>query len=254
MTTPLVRWPPAARSPLRVLATVAPWRACGYLVSYLVLGSAMFAVTAAAVLGSVVVGQLTLGLPLVVGAAWTVRGCAQLERGRALLVDRPIPHRYPEVAGSGLAAQIRARWTSPVPLRDCAYLLLLFPPLLALDAAALAAWLAPFVGISLPLWYWTVDPKVLGIRVDSPLTALLFLAAGVALSGFAARLLMLAAALHLAVARSVLGPPRDPLAEVRRMLREPGPLTDWATGAPARGRSSEWDFALGFELDEGENA
>ena len=246
MTTPPVRRPPVSRNPLRVLMTAAPWRACGYLASYLVLGSGMFAVTAAAVLGSVVVGQLTLGLPLVVGAAWIVRGCAQLERGRALLVDRPIPHSYPELARPGLAAQIRTRWTGPVALRDCAYLLLLYPPLLALDAAALVAWLAPLAGISLPLWYWTVHPRVLGIRVGNPLAALLFMAAGLALSLFAARLLVLAAALHLTVARAVLGPPRDPLAEVRRMLMEPGPLTDWRTGAPARRQSFEPEFEPEF--------
>jgi hypothetical protein len=244
---------PVPRDPFRLLVSAAPWRACAYLASYLVVGSVLFVVTTAAVLAGVVLSQLTLGLPLVVGTAWIVRGCAQLERGRATLVDRPIPYRYQEVTEPGLAAHIRTRCTDPAALRDCAYLVLLFPALLLLDTVALLAWLLPLAGVTLPLWYWAVNMTEpdgtsghgikfgyqhspgsdLGFRVDNLPAALAVALLSLALGLLTARLAVLAAQLHLAVARSVLRPPGDPLAQVKRMLAEPGPLVDWRTSPSA---------------------
>jgi hypothetical protein len=236
-------------NPLRMLVSVTPWRASAYLASYLVAGTALFAVATAAVLAGAVFSQLTIGLPLIIGAAWTVRGCAQAERGRAALVDRPVRYSYREVTEPGLAAHIRTRCTDPAALRDCAYLVLMFPVLLLLDAVALTAWVLPTAGFTLPLWYWAVhmtkpdgtsghginfgvqqtSGSGPGFRVDSLPTALTVSAACLALALLTAYLVTVCAQLHLAVARALLRPPGDPLAKVKAMLVEPGPLADWQT-------------------------
>ncbi|MFB6844429.1 sensor domain-containing protein [Streptomyces sp. NPDC056373] len=235
--------PPA--SSIRLPLSAAPWLAAGYLASYPLVGGALFAVATAALVSGVVLSQFTVTLPLIIGSVWVVRSCAQVERGRATLVDRPIPYRYNEVIEAGLPAHLVTRCTDPAFARDCAYLVLLFPPLLVLDLFALLVWLVSLGCVTLPLWYAAVDVSggpmgpdgTLGWVHTLPGAAILALLALVLLP-FAARLLMATARLHLTVAQAVLRPPRDPLARAKGVLDGPGPLSTMP-GARRAGAPSE---------------
>ncbi|MFE7558232.1 sensor domain-containing protein [Kitasatospora sp. NPDC057500] len=231
---------------VRLPLSSAPWLAAGYLAGYPLVGGALFAVATAAFLGGVVLSQLTVTVPLIIGSAWIIRGCAQVERGRAaFLLGQPIPYRYDEVTEPGLPAHIRTRCADPAIARDCAYLILLFPPLLALDLFALAAWLVCLGGLTLPLWYPAMDISGSVIGPGGRLACIHSLPGALALAlvallllPFVARLLLAAARLHLTVAQAVLRPPPDPLAEVKAVLHRPGPLSHLA-GERRAGTSTE---------------
>ncbi|SMQ18919.1 Putative sensor [Streptomyces sp. Ag82_O1-12] len=222
--------PPA--SLIRLPWSAAPWLAVGYLASYPLVGGALFAVSTAAAVSGVVLSQFTVTLPLIIGSVWVVRSCAQVERGRATLVDRPIPYRYSEVTEAGLPAHLVTRCTDPAFARDCAYLILLFPPLLILDLFALLVWLVSLGCVTLPLWYWAVEVSGGPMGPDGALGrlhtlpgAVVLAVVALALLPFAARLLLATARLHLTVAQAVLRPPRDPLAQAKGVLGGPGPLS-----------------------------
>ncbi|MFI5551126.1 sensor domain-containing protein [Streptomyces sp. NPDC051738] len=184
----------------------------------------------AAFVARVVLSQFTVTVPVIICSVWVIRGYAQVERGRAALVDRPIPYRYREVTEPGLPAHIRTRCADPAFTRDCAYLL--FPPLLVLDLFALVVWLGCLGCLTLPLWYPAIGVSgsvagkdgVLG-RVHTLPGALALALAALVLLPFAARLLLVTARLHLTVAQAVLRPPSDPLAEAKGVLDRPGPLS-----------------------------
>ncbi|MEU2181066.1 sensor domain-containing protein [Streptomyces thermolilacinus] len=239
--------PPARRlprqgNPLRMLVSAAPWRATGYLAGYVVTGSVFFAVATAAVVVGIVLGQLTVTLALTIGSVWVVRCCAQVERGRAALVDAPIPYAYQEVTEPGLVGHLKARCTDPVFYRDCCYLILLHPFLLLLDALTLLVWLPLLAGVCLPLWFWAVEPRQAdgtvahgvrlgrsdgtgpGIWIDTWPAALTASAVFLVLAAYASYAVVAAARLHLAVAHTLLRPPPDPLAEAKQVLAAPGPL------------------------------
>ncbi|MFD9632623.1 sensor domain-containing protein [Streptomyces violascens] len=236
------------RGPLGTLFSGAPWHATGYLLGYLFAGTALFAVSTAAVLAGFVFGQLTLTLVLTVGSAWVVRCCAQVERGRAALVDEPIPYAYQEVTEPGLGGHLKARCTDPAFFRDCAYLILLYPALLLLDVLTLLVWLPLLVGVSLPLWFWGVDSRQpdgsyhtgmrlgrsdgtgVGVWIDNWPAALIAAAVFFVLALYVSRLVVAGARLHLTVAHTLLRPPTDPLARAKRVLTEPGPLSLTSAG------------------------
>ncbi|MFI6809920.1 sensor domain-containing protein [Streptomyces luteogriseus] len=235
--------PPA--SLIRLPLSAAPWLAAGYLASYPLVGGALFAVSTAAVVSGVVLSQFTVTLPLIIGSVWVIRSCAQVERGRAVLVDQPIPYRYSEVTEAGLPAHLATRCTDPAFARDCAYLVLLFPPLLILDLFALIVWLVSLGCVTLPLWYWAVEVSGGPAGPDGALSwvhtlpgALALALVALVLLPFAARLLMAAARLHLTVAQAVLRPPRDPLAQAKGVLEGPGPFSTVPGGRHA-GTSTE---------------
>ncbi|MFJ5559439.1 sensor domain-containing protein [Streptomyces sp. NPDC093250] len=222
--------PPA--SLVRLPLSTAPWLAAGYLASYPLVGGALFTVATAAFVSGVVLSQFTVTLPLIIGSVWVIRSCAQVERGRATLVDRPIPYRYSEVTETGLPAHLKTRCTDPAIARDCAYLILLFPPLLIVDLFALVVWLVSLGCVTLPLWYRAVDVSGGPAGPHGALSWVLTLPGALALAllalallPFAARLLLVTARLHLTVAQAVLRPPGDPLAEAKRVLNRPGPLS-----------------------------
>ncbi|MEU9714621.1 sensor domain-containing protein [Streptomyces sp. NPDC047976] len=233
------------RSLVKLPLSAAPWLAAGYLASYLVVGSALFVVATAAILGGAVASQLTVTVPLLIGAAWVIRGCAQVERGRAHLIDRPIPYLYKDVSEPGLSAHLKARCADPTIVRDCAYLVLLFPPLLLLDVFALAVWLVLLGCVTLPLWYAaltasgvTAGQNDVILAIDTLPGSLGVSAVALFLLPFGARLVMSAAQLHLTVAHTVLRPPGDPLAEVKGVLARPGPLAS-RQGTTGSGSSTD---------------
>ena len=230
------------RHPVRMFLSPAPWRATGYLASYLLVGPALFAVAGAAVLLGLLFMQLTLTVALTVGSAWVVRCAAQVERGRAVLIDEPVPYAYQEPAKPGLVEQLKARCGDPVTFRDIACLVLMAPFLLLLDLVALLVWLVLLGGVSLPLWFWSVNSRQKdgssingvwigrfdddgpGFWIDNWPLALAIAAGCLALVLYASYLVVAAARLHLTVAHTLLRPPPDPLARAKRILTEPGPL------------------------------
>ncbi|MEV3991273.1 sensor domain-containing protein [Streptomyces sp. NPDC049837] len=231
------------RNPLRMLLSAAPWRATGYLAGYVVAGTVFFAVATAAVLVGIVFSQLTVTVALTIGSVWVVRCCAQVERGRAVLVDAPVPYAYQEVTEPGLVGHLKARCTDPAFYRDCCYLILLHPFLLLLDALTLAVWLPLLTGVSLPLWFWAVESRQAdggfadgvrlgrsdgtgaGIWIDTWPAALAASAVFLVLAMYASYAVVAAARLHLTVAHTLLRPPPDPLAEAKHVLAAPGPLS-----------------------------
>lgn len=235
------------RNPLRMFGSAGPWLATGYLASYLPVGTGLFVAAFVVLVTSSVLTITWLGLPLLVGAAVFIRGCALVERGRSRLVGPPIPDDYRTIDGTGLIRQLRARWADPATGRDCVYLILLFLPLLLLDSAMLIIWLTVLAGITVPIWYWSVPqtwpdgtvghglqlgylphgpngPGGFGLWIDNLPTALLAAVGFLILALPVSYLVVLTARVHRATARSLLGPYVDPLAAAKRMLAEPGPL------------------------------
>ncbi len=238
------------RNPLRMFFSAGPWAATAYLGSYLLAGAVLFSVALTALITSSVLTITWIGLPLQVGAAMIIRGCAHVERGRAVLVGGPVPASYRPVTSPGLLAQVKTRWADPATRRDCGYLILMFAPLLVLDVVALSIWLSFLGMVTLPLWYWAIpqtwentgvrDHGVIigylpngpdmadggfGVWVGTTQAALATSAAFFVLALLGAYLVVGAAQAHAAVARTLLGPYVDPLAAAKRMLAEPGPLT-----------------------------
>lgn len=235
-------------NPLRQAFSASTWRAAWYLLAYQLVGWALLAAAATAASTAAVFAITLAGLPLLVTAAGVIRACANAERRRlrAVLCE-PVEGRYREVAGSGVMAQARCRWTDPATWRDVAYLVGMFIPLAVVGLAALAVWLTLAAGVTLPLWYWapfehfshgvTVHGVQLGYFPNGPsgsgaagvyvdtlpkalLTALVCLLLLVPFS----YLLVATARIHAAVARTLLRAPEDPLAQAKDLLQRPGPL------------------------------
>lgn len=239
---------PFRRNPFRMFACVGPWAATAYLASYVVAGSALFVASVVVLVVTGVLGLFTFGVPLLAGSALVVRGCAQVERLRSRLAAQPFGATYRQVTGTGPLAHVRTRWTDPATWRDTAYLVPLYLPLLVLDAVTLGIWLALLSGVTLPFWYWAV-PNTLadgthangvgigyvpngphgtatfGVWIGDLPTALLAAVVFAVLSLAGAYLVVLVARLHRFVARGLLGPRRDPLADAKRVLLTPGPLS-----------------------------
>jgi hypothetical protein len=211
------------RNPVRMFCSAGPWAASAYLASYLPLGVVCFGGCLVVLIVSGLLNITWLGLPLLIGAAAVLRGCTAVERKRARLVGAAIPSAYRPVTGTGVFAHLRTRWHDPATWRDIAYLVGLFPALLLLDIAGLAVWLACLAGITLPIWYWSISDLWGTGPVSFPM-ALLAAVVAVGLSLLASYLVVAVAWAHRALARMVLGPYVDPLADAKRILAGPGPL------------------------------
>jgi hypothetical protein len=243
---------PLYGNPVRLMLSPSPWRAAGYLLSYLLVSGVLFAI---ALTASVTTAMLALTFalaPLLIGTAAAVRGCAEVERARLRQVFRqPVHGTYPRPAGPGLWRRARRAWSGGGTWRDMAYLLGLWPFLLALDTAALLVWLCLLAGITLPAWYRQVTDVCFGTCPNSNVPGVTFgsfpagphgpgasglwiypsvgpalLVAAACLVAFVAfsYVLVLTARLHAQIARAVLRGPSDPLGPARRVLAEPGPL------------------------------
>ena len=236
------------RGPIRLVLSGGPWAAAWYLLGYLVVGGALFAIA----LGTAVAGaglSITFaGLPVLVAAAAAIRWCADVERARLrTMVTEPVAGRYRQVVGSGVMAQLRTRWRDPATWRDVAYLAGMFVPLLALDAIVLAVWWAFLAGIMLPIWYWAPWKTVHGVRyhgydlgyhpngphgpggwglyVNTLPEAFAVAAVCLVLFLIFNYAVVATARAHAAVARGLLGPAEDPLRQAKEVLGRPGPLS-----------------------------
>jgi hypothetical protein len=238
------------RNPLRMFFSAGPWAATAYLGSYLLVGAVLFSVAFTVLVTAYTLTITWIGIPLLVGAAVIIRGCAQFERARTLLVGSRVAASYRPVTSPGLFAQVKTRWADRATLRDCCYLILMFAPLLTLDVVALSIWLSFLGMVTLPLWYWSIpqtrentgihDHGVIigylpngpdmadggfGVWVGSVQAALVASAVFFVLALLGAYLVVGAAKAHAAAARALLGPYVDPLSAAKQMLAEPGPLT-----------------------------
>ena len=215
---------PLHRNPLRTATSAAPWTATAYLASYVPVGSALFVAGVAVLAVTGVLALFTFGVPLLAGSALIMRGCAHVERMRSRLAVDLTGATYHKVSEAGVLARVRTRWTDPATWRDTAYLVLMYLPLLALDVIAVVIWLSLLGGITLPFWYWSVPthggPFQGGLPVE-----LLTAVACLVLAPVGACLVVGAARVHRAVAAGLLGPYRDPLADAKRVLAMPGPLS-----------------------------
>jgi hypothetical protein len=234
--------------PVRLTLSRAPWASAWYLLGYLFAGAALCAVALAVAAAGAGLSITLAGLPVLIGAASTIRWCANAERARLRLIEaEPVKARYRSPAGGGLLKNLRTRWTDPVTWRDIAYLVGMFVPLAALDVVVLAIWLTFLAGITLPAWYWAPWQTIHGVRyhgyqlgyfpngphghpgyglyVDSLPKALL--TAAVCLVAFLLfnYVLVATARAHAFVARGLLSEPTDPLKEAKEVLRNPGPLS-----------------------------
>ena len=153
------------RDPIRLVLSRGPWAAAWYLLGYLVVGWALFAIALSTAVAGAGLSITFAGLPVLVAAAAAIRWCADVERARLRpMVDGPVAGSYRQVVGSGVMAQLRTRWRDPATWRDIAYLVGMFVPLLALDAIVLAVWWGFLAGITLPIWYWAPWKTIHGVR------------------------------------------------------------------------------------------
>jgi hypothetical protein len=254
------------RSPLRLAVSPSPWRSGWYLAGYVfATGWVLFAAGLLATVTTAVCAFTLAVIPLMVGAAAVLEGCANVERLRLRQVmPVPVTAAYRRAAGQRLAARAATRWRDPATWRDVAYLVGLWPPLFVLDTAVLAIWAALLACVTLPAWYWApwmryhgrdyhgfslgfyyphgpYGPGRIGYFIGSLPAALAAAAVGLAGFLFFSYVLVITARAHARVARTLLRPPADPLAEAKEVLAAPGPLgplqTQVQNGGHAVGRS-----------------
>lgn len=233
------------RDPIRLVFSRGPWAAARYLLGYLAVGWALFAISSITAVAGAGLSITFAGLPVLVAAAAAIRWCADVERARLRPLAR-VHGTYRQVTGHGIMARLRTRWRDPGTWRDIAYLVGMFVPLLALDAIVLALWLAFLAGITLPIWYWVPWQSIHGVRyhgyrlgyfpngphgpghwgfyINTLPEAFAVAAACLVLFLIFNYALVATARAHAAVARGLLGPAKDPLREAREVLARPGPL------------------------------
>jgi hypothetical protein len=234
-------------NPLRLAVSSSTWRSAWFLLSYLVVGWVLFAAVFAATTATAVLAITLAGLPLLIATAAVIRGCANAERWRQRVVTaEPIRGGYRGVTEAGVITQVRTRWRDPATWRDLAYLAGLFGPLWVLDLAVSVVWLVFIAGITLPAWYWAPQQTYPGgahhgvqlgyfpdgphghiadgLYVDTLPKALLAAGGFLVLFLLFNYVLVLTARAHAAAARLLLRAPADPLAAVKGVLSQPGPL------------------------------
>lgn len=246
------------RNPLRQAVSGSTWLAAWYLLANVIVGWVLWSVVVTVSVTALALTITVIGIPMLIAAAGVVRGCANAERARlAGVLGRPVRGSYRAVAGSGIVASARRRWSDPATWRDVAYLVGVFPFLWVLDAAAFTVWLTFLGGITMPAWYWSLEQTypggshhgvqlgyfpngpgkagAAGLYVDTLPKALLaaaiflilFLIFNYALAG--------TARLHARVAYSLLRAPADPMAPAKDVLSRPGPLGSLRTAGPGDG-------------------
>jgi hypothetical protein len=233
------------RDPIRLVLSRGPWAAARYLLSYLAVGGALFAIAFSTAVAGAGLSITLAGRPVLAAAATAIRWCADVERARLRPLAR-IQGTYRQVSGHGITARLRARWRDPATWRDVAYLVGMFVPLLTLDTIVLALWSGFLAGITLPIWYWAPWQTIHGVRYHGYQLGYFpngphgpgrwglyvgtlpeaFAFAAVCLAAFLMfnYVLVATARAHAAVARGLLGPAEDPLRQAKEVLSRPGPL------------------------------
>jgi hypothetical protein len=243
---------PLTANPVRLLLSASPWRAAGYLLTYLIVSGVLFAIALTASVTTAMLAVTVALAPLLIASAAVIRGCASV--GRSMLrqvFGQPVRGSYPPSAGPGLWRRGSRAWTGGATWRDLAYLIGLWPFLWALAAVVLMIWAYLLAGVTLPLWYRHVTDVCFGTCPNDHVPGLLFgsfpagphgpgasglwiypsvgpallVAAGCLLAFVLfSYVIVLTARLHAQIARAVLRGPSDPLGPARSVLAEPGPL------------------------------
>jgi hypothetical protein len=243
---------PLYANPLRLVFSASPWRAAGYLLSYLIVSGLLFAIVLTASVTTAVLSVTVALVPLLIASAAVIHGCAAVARAMLRQVFRqPVCGSYPPPATPGLWRRARGAWSRGATWRDVAYLAGLWPVLFVLDAVVFSVWVYLLAGVTLPLWYRHVadvcwgscgvqhvpgllfgsfpngphGPGANGLWIYPSVGPALLVAAGclVAFVAFS-YVLVLTARLHGIIARAMLRGPSDPLDPARHVLAEPGPL------------------------------
>jgi hypothetical protein len=237
--------------PVRLLVSASPWRAAGFLLSYLIVSGVLFGVALTAGVAAGALAVTIVAVPLLFGAAWVIRGCAGI--GRFMLrpvLAEPVRGSYPVAQGPGLWRRARSLWTNGATWRDVTYLIGLWPVLFTLDAIVMSIWAMLLAGAAFPAWYRHARdvcvgsctardvPGVMighfphgplghgadGIYLNTLPSALVAALCCALLLLVFNYVLVATARLHARVAEAVLRPPADSLAPVREVLAGPGPL------------------------------
>jgi hypothetical protein len=239
-------------NPLRLLFAADLWRAVGFLFTQLLVTGFLFAAAVTASVVAAVMSITFIGAPLLIAAATVVHGCAAVQRW----LLKPISAGPPPSGGgeqqqvTGFWPRARAAWGGRT-WREAALVIGLWVPLYVLDYAVLMVWLVLLAGVALPAWYWTpnhscvgycvtnavhgvefgyfphgpLGPGATGFYVDNLPKALAAAAGFLILFLLYNYVVVLVARLHTRIVKAVLRPPADPLAEAKKVLAGPGPLS-----------------------------
>lgn len=243
------------RNPVRMAFSSGVWASAWYLLSYLVLGTALFAVVLATAAASLGLSVLWAGLVLLMGVGYLVRGCVYLERGRArAVVPEGLPPVEPLRPAEGFFNTLGGIWDRTT-WRGVAYFVGLYVPLFVLDLLVVVLWLV-FLGlITLPVWYryipdhfddgttahgvaWGYFPHGphgsggWGVWIGTTTAATVAAVVSLALFLLWNYVLVGTARLHVNAVRMVVADVRDPLAEAKHILEVPGPLGSTRPATP----------------------
>jgi signal transduction histidine kinase len=170
------------------------------------------------------VGGLTL---MIAPVMWLCVSGAQIERRRvARFLGYRVPSPYRQLPQGSVLARARARVGDSAVWHDLAYILLLLPVGAAEFATVIAAFALPPVTIALPMWLFIAFPDGVplgpGVRIDTPLEALIVAIIALPISALAGYLLVIGMSkAHAALGRALLWPSkRTRLAERVEELTE----------------------------------
>jgi signal transduction histidine kinase len=184
-----------------------------YLLLALPLGTAWFVWFVTVLSTGIGLAVTLIGLPILVGALWSVRPLAQLERGlvRGLLGAEVHAH-YRQPERDGWWPSVQARLADPQTWKDLGYLLVQFPLGIATFTIAVVAISVPLSLVFAPVYYWAIPDGIeVGLfSADTLLEAFALTAAGVPATWLGLKILQLTGAAQAAWARTMLHSSPDP--------------------------------------------
>jgi signal transduction histidine kinase len=137
---------------------------------------------------------------------------AQVERRRvARFLGYAVPSPYRRLPQGSLLARARTRVRDPAVWRDLAFLLLLLPTGAVEFALVIGAFALPLVTLVLPMWLFVAFPEGIplgqGVRIDTPLEALIIAIVTLPVSALVGYLLVIGMSeAHAALGRTLLWP------------------------------------------------
>jgi len=137
---------------------------------------------------------------------------AQVERRRVVrFLGCAVPSPYRQLPQGSLLTHACVRVRDPAVWRDLAYLVLLLPVGTAEFALVIGAFALPLVTIVLPMWLFIAFPDGIplgqGIRIDTPLEALIIAIIALPVSALVGHLLVIGVSkAHAALGRALLWP------------------------------------------------
>jgi hypothetical protein len=234
------------RNPLRMLFSAGVWASAWYLFGSVVLSVVLLSVVTSITITSAALVVIWVGLPLLVGTGYFIRGCVVMERGRArAVVPEGLPPLPPVSNAEGFFPTLKAIWKDRVTQRGLAHFTLLAIPLFLLDIVVWTIWVVFLAGVTVPIWYRYIPRSFhgqhwhgleygyfpngphgkdsIGFWIGSDQSATVAAVAALVLLLAWNYVLVATARVHVNSVHSVIVQ-RDPLASARRVLETPGPL------------------------------